>query len=136
MILLSSCTIDWNDEKDKKIAELEKQVQDDTFKKKQECASYINRIEEENEKNQKLLSTNWDFYSSTLDEIFYSKKYSTCIAIGRLNWIMIGENWSDPIKESKRTLLNILSNELDSYDMLDNESMKVFAEAVSEFKSN
>jgi hypothetical protein len=37
MILLSSCTIDWNDEKDTKIAELEKQVQDDTFKKKQEC---------------------------------------------------------------------------------------------------
>lgn len=26
LILLSSCTIDWNDEKDKKIAELEKQV--------------------------------------------------------------------------------------------------------------
>jgi hypothetical protein len=26
LIFLSSCTIDWNDEKDKKIAELEKQV--------------------------------------------------------------------------------------------------------------
>lgn len=28
IILLSSCTIDWNDEKDKKIAELEKQTQE------------------------------------------------------------------------------------------------------------
>jgi hypothetical protein len=37
LILLSSCTIDWNDEKDAKITELEKQIQDDTFKKKQEC---------------------------------------------------------------------------------------------------
>jgi hypothetical protein len=28
LILISSCTIDWNDEKDTKIAELEKQVQE------------------------------------------------------------------------------------------------------------
>ena len=28
LIFLSSCTIDWNDEKDKKIAELAKQVQE------------------------------------------------------------------------------------------------------------
>jgi hypothetical protein len=28
LLFLSSCTIDWNDEKDKKIAELEKQVQE------------------------------------------------------------------------------------------------------------
>ena len=37
LLFLSSCTIDWKDEKDEKIAELEKQIQDDTFKKKQEC---------------------------------------------------------------------------------------------------
>jgi hypothetical protein len=44
LILLSSCTIDWNDEKDKKIAELEKQNtelktknDDGLFKKKVEC---------------------------------------------------------------------------------------------------
>lgn len=37
LLFMTSCTIDWNDEKDKKIAELEKQVQDDIFNKKQEC---------------------------------------------------------------------------------------------------
>jgi hypothetical protein len=37
LIFLSSCTIDWNDEKNKKIAELEKQIQNDKFKKNQEC---------------------------------------------------------------------------------------------------
>lgn len=37
LFLLSSCSIDWNDEKDKKIAELQKQIQNDTFKKKDEC---------------------------------------------------------------------------------------------------
>jgi uncharacterized membrane protein (DUF106 family) len=44
LLLLSSCTIDWNDEKDKKITELQKQVQelkeknnDELFKKNKEC---------------------------------------------------------------------------------------------------
>ena len=44
LILLSSCTIDWSDEKDTKIAELEKQVtelqnkkDDGLFKKNKEC---------------------------------------------------------------------------------------------------
>jgi uncharacterized membrane protein (DUF106 family) len=48
LIWLSSCTIDWNDEKDKKITELEKQVielkeknDDELFKKQQECQSYL-----------------------------------------------------------------------------------------------
>jgi cytochrome c-type biogenesis protein CcmH/NrfG len=44
LILLSSCTIDWNDEKDAKIAVLEKQItelkeknDDGLFKKNKEC---------------------------------------------------------------------------------------------------
>jgi hypothetical protein len=43
-IFLSSCSIDWNGEKDVKIAELEKKIQDDTFKKKQECEKYKEEI--------------------------------------------------------------------------------------------
>jgi hypothetical protein len=46
LILLSSCTIDWNDEKDKKIAELEKQNielktkdDDEIFRKNIECSN-------------------------------------------------------------------------------------------------
>ena len=63
LLLLSSCTIDWNDEKDKKIAELEKQVQDKTFQKKQECSKIINSIE-----------NSW----AVLD-IFYSSVRNSCL---------------------------------------------------------
>ena len=45
LILLSSCTIDWTDEKDKKITELEKQVQDDTFKKNKECLLLKDKVD-------------------------------------------------------------------------------------------
>ena len=45
LLFLSSCSIDWNDEKDKKIVELEKQVtelkeknDDEIFKKNIECS--------------------------------------------------------------------------------------------------
>jgi len=45
--VLSSCSIDWNDEKDKKITELENKVEEiikekesDLFNKKQECKKY------------------------------------------------------------------------------------------------
>lgn len=46
LILLSSCTIDWNDEKDAKFAELEKQIQDDTFKKNMECSQLFEEKKE------------------------------------------------------------------------------------------
>lgn len=46
LLLLSSCSIDWNDEKDTKIAELEKQIQDDTFKKNVECNDYFEKNKE------------------------------------------------------------------------------------------
>lgn len=61
LILLSSCTINWNDEKDKKIAELQKQIQDDSFKKKEECK-------------------NTDFSIENLEkyEKIYSRKFNTC----------------------------------------------------------
>lgn len=63
LLFLSSCTIDWNDEKDKKIAELEKQIQDDNFKKKQECG----KISISTQPNQEIL------------DIFYSPKLNSCI---------------------------------------------------------
>ena len=65
-LLLSSCTIDWNDQKDKKISELEKQIASDLFKKRQECEKYRNTI---------LKSNDW----SSFQEIFYSPKRKTCV---------------------------------------------------------
>lgn len=58
LLFLSSCTIDWNDEKDKKIVELNvkieaqkeeiKKVKDDNlFMKKQTCLKYNDAIEKD-----------------------------------------------------------------------------------------
>jgi hypothetical protein len=76
-ILLSSCSIDWNDEKDKKIAELEKQIQNDLFKKKQECAKHKDKIEN----NIKTEVTSWIVKMKYLSEIFYSNNKNTCYAL-------------------------------------------------------
>lgn len=72
LILLSSCTIDWNDENDKRIAELEKQVtelkkknDDDLFKKKQECLQTFKKL----------------YSDESPKEIFYSEKATSCFAI-------------------------------------------------------
>ena len=74
LILLSSCTIDWNDEKDTKIAELEKQNNQelsskntDLFEKKQKCNEIL-----------KDLSSKIGTWES-INEVFYSKKMDTCI---------------------------------------------------------
>ncbi len=81
LIFLTSCTIDWNDEKDKKILELEKQIQDDTFKKKQECTKYIPTLENKIKEKEKNLNVDGDFYHETIDEIFYSPAKQTCIRL-------------------------------------------------------
>lgn len=41
-LFLASCSVDWNDEKEKKIVELEKKLNNDIFKKKNECWKLIN----------------------------------------------------------------------------------------------
>lgn len=61
ILLLSSCSIDWNDE-------------NTAFKKKQECASYKNNIEKS------VSNINWK-----LEELFYSKSRNSCIYIMEYN---------------------------------------------------
>ncbi|MBP7806099.1 hypothetical protein KA057_00270 [Candidatus Gracilibacteria bacterium] len=78
-LLFSACSIDWNGEKDKKIAELEKQTKNDIFKKNQECEKYKNEIEKEikeynwEDKERKITKT------ATLDSIFYSPLVNSCL---------------------------------------------------------
>ena len=94
LILLSSCTIDWNDEKDAKIAELEKQItelkqknDDELFKNKQKCLEIYRKLD-----------TNSALMRDTRD-IFYSNDKSTCI--------LVWDSWD----EGKRnfTIFDILS---------------------------
>lgn len=82
ILLLSSCSIDWNDEKDKKITELEKQVReqkeeikkvkdDELFKKQQECQKYLSKLAGEDS----LKDFNWDYSN----RIFFSQIKNACI---------------------------------------------------------
>jgi hypothetical protein len=84
-LLLTSCSIDWNDEKDKKISELEKQIQNDTFEKNNQCIKYKEEINNEIKKRNLEMTFKTSEYSQVHEEniieIFYSKKYNTCYAI-------------------------------------------------------
>ena len=88
-LLLSSCSIDWNDEKaktitiqDTKISKLEKQIEDykkekedDLFKKNQECAKYKNDIIKDLSDPTFIIS--WQ--DPILEKIFYSNKRKSCL---------------------------------------------------------
>lgn len=74
--LLSSCSIDWNDEKDKKISELEKQInqlseksKNDVFQKRNFCSNQYDSLK----KN--LL------WWKKLMEVFYSPVKDSCLYI-------------------------------------------------------
>ena len=75
ILFLSSCSIDWNDEKDARIAELEKQIQDDTFKKKQECAKNSDTYKKLVDEKNTILN---DFEYSFI-ETFYSREKNDCL---------------------------------------------------------
>ncbi|MDD2871534.1 MAG: hypothetical protein PHS49_06095 [Candidatus Gracilibacteria bacterium] len=79
VLFLSSCSIDWNGEKDNKIVELEKEVtllkknkENDIFKKKQECLKY------KDEMLKQLNDIGHINGAEYIDEIFYSNKNDTC----------------------------------------------------------
>ncbi len=92
ILLLSSCSIDWNDEKDKKISsqndkisKLEKQLEDnkkekedDLFKKKQECIKLTDSLIKKTEETWKEFPTLWKF---SFEQVFYSTKYNNCLWI-------------------------------------------------------
>ncbi len=77
ILILSGCSVDWNDEKDEKIAELEKRAvelkqekENDTFKKKQECLKYETDIRNRlNGQNEKFV------------ELFYSPIKNSCLYV-------------------------------------------------------
>lgn len=86
LLFLTSCTIDWNDEKDKKITELEKQIQeiknDDSFKRNQECAQLRNEIEARIKSiNYKNLQEDPDYEIYSFSEIFYSSEQNSCFTV-------------------------------------------------------
>ena len=86
LILLSSCTIDWNDEKDAKIAELEKQNIElkSTIKTlstpiTQDCWKSKEKIEEQIMENSAVFQKRDYRHIEKLDEIFYSPIKNSCL---------------------------------------------------------
>ena len=86
LILLSSCTIDWNDEKDAKIAELEKQNIElkSTIKTlstpiTQDCWKNKEKIEEQIMENSAVFQKRDYKHIEKLDEIFYSPIKNSCL---------------------------------------------------------
>lgn len=91
VLLLSSCSIDWNDEKDKRISEVENQnmelkAQLNTviFEKQKECLTYNSEISNllkmvVNTKASFGLQKYDEFDSEILEDIFYSPKYHSCL---------------------------------------------------------
>lgn len=73
VLLLSSCSIDWNDEKAKKISKLENEIKNDIFKKRKECAVL----------DKEMLEFAQEFRSTIYEvqEIFYSPKRNSCMFI-------------------------------------------------------
>lgn len=124
-LLLSACGIDWSGEKDKKIAELEKQTQDDTFRKKQECLWYKDTILKEYEKESLAAEKMWQEYFVNLEEIFYSKKNNSCFAILDIDWMNSGN-----LRELK-IIRDILNNKTETFNKSDSFQ---YLEKIKELK--
>lgn len=132
-LLFSACSIDLTGEKDKKIAELEKQTQDDVFRKKQECQKYQNEIEKWIEKREKELNDTWDFYDERLEEIFYSYVKKSCIALIYSNWI---HQEKKEESEQYEIILDILTNDQTNYNRKDQKMMLLYSNEVASLKWN
>lgn len=125
-LLLSACSVDWTGEKNKKIAELEKQTQNDAFSKKQECLWYKDKILKEYEKETLAAKELWQEYTVNLEEIFYSKKNNSCFAVLNIDWMRSGD-----LKELK-IIQDILSSKTETYNKAD--SIWIFLEKIKELK--
>lgn len=86
LLLLSSCTIDWNDEKDAKIAELEKQNIElkSTIKVlgtfiNQDCWQSKEKIEKQIVEDSSVFQNRDYKHIEKLDEIFYSPTKNACL---------------------------------------------------------
>ncbi len=89
-LLLSACSVDWNDEKVAPVENTSKPVEpEDTFKKKQECAKYKDEMFED-------LKTRFPNYWSDIltkehlyiEEIFYSPAENSCF----YSWVLFFRN--------------------------------------------
>jgi len=132
-LILSSCSIDWNDEKDNKIAELEKQLKDDAFIKNQECAKLRKEV-------LSTLSTEYIEGMVKITDSFYSKKTNSCLYRAGLYKDVLEEGYfNDLISEriydyfSNKNIV-IYSNESQKIEYVTNEDFNKLEEKIKELK--
>lgn len=132
-LLLSACSIDWSGDKEKKIAELEKQIQDDTFQKKQECGKYKDILEKKIAEKTKE-AQNWStyyFYNEWLKEVFYSKNEKTCFALTNLMYQFKKPNWTPNEMSKYEVITDLLTGEETNYDT---NSLPAYYEEIQKLK--
>lgn len=125
-LLLSACSIDWNNKKD------------NLFEKKQECAKYRDEMLKDaisvNEESLAKASMAWHEYNLEIEEIFYSKKYNSCLyqlSTYKLNWIKIPD-----ISEKQLLSKSIYDyfSKKEIINTLDNHSEEEFDKKLKELK--
>lgn len=82
LLFLSSCSIDWNDEKDVKIAELEKQLVESNQANKEKCSEVAERkfTQWKNDNESALEKGFWNkAYSSSDYNNYYNIKLNKCL---------------------------------------------------------
>jgi len=121
-LLLSACGFNWGEKSD-------------LFQKKQECAKYINILESKAEKEEKELNDRWVIYDETLNRIFYSKKKNTCIALITTHRFVPNPG-GEILEYNKENILDIFTNEMDSYSIENTDSMARYYEKINELESN
>ncbi len=76
---LASCSIDWGNEKDSRILELERKVSNEVFEKTKECFSYKEKMLSQLNQNTNIYSNRDYKHLEVLKEIFYSPIIKSCI---------------------------------------------------------
>ena len=139
LIILSWCSIDFNDEKDNKITSLENKIKElkedkknDLFKKKQECIKYKDEMLK--------FAKEYDSAIFALSEIFYSDITKSCYFISNqwfwenivfdyLNLTYIISQWLD----ENCFKYDIKQNQIDCFNR-EWETKRKFTKKVSELK--
>lgn len=132
LFFITSCSIDWNDEKDKKIAELNqkieeqkeeiKEIKDDgIFKKNKECLSYLEKMDMEYT-FQNIWPNSTIFYSPIKDSCIYTanqvhrdsppeERFSTTIKDILRNEVIFQKHyWVNSMEQVKNDSEEIIKN--------------------------
>jgi len=92
-------------------------------------------IEDKGEKEKKELEKMWVIYNETLNRIFYSKNKDTCIAL-ITSHRFVPNPGGKTMEYNKENILDLLTNEIDSYSIDNTDSMSKYYEKINQLEWN